>query len=138
MLEQAKKQISDVKNASKGNIFSSWTKGIKNIVPQLNRTSGVTLKIKNQIKQMSSGVKQGLGNVLKYAGALFSLRSIYSVLSSSANSWLSSSNTQAQQLSANIEYMKYAMRKCVCSSYTDSNKFSIPVNESNTEYSICI
>lgn len=46
---------------------------------------------------------------MKYAGALFSLRSIYSTLSSSASSWLSSQNAQAQQLSANIDYMKYAM-----------------------------
>lgn len=58
---------------------------------------------------MGSGMKSGLKSVLKYAGALFSLRTIYSTLSSSASSWLSSSNEQAQQLSANIDYMKYAM-----------------------------
>ena len=46
---------------------------------------------------------------MKYAGALFSLQSIYSTLSGCARSWLSSQNAGAKQLSANIEYMKYAM-----------------------------
>ena len=41
--------------------------------------------------------------------SLFSLQKIYSTLKDSANSWLSSQNSDAQQLSANIEYMKYAM-----------------------------
>lgn len=53
--------------------------------------------------------KNGLGHVLKYVGALVSLRSIYSALSGSAQSWLGSQNKGAQQLSADIEYMKYAM-----------------------------
>ncbi len=75
----------------------------------MNSISGITIKIRNQIQQWGSGIKQGLGHVLKYAGALLSLRGIYSTLSSSANAWLSSQNTQAKQLSVNIEYMKYAM-----------------------------
>ena len=75
----------------------------------MNSISGITIKIRNQIQQWGSGIKQGLGHILKYAGALLSLRGIYSILSSSAKSWLSSQNTQAKQLSANIEYMKYAM-----------------------------
>ena len=58
---------------------------------------------------MGTGVKNGLGHILKYAMALFSLRSVYSVLSSCAQSWLSSQNAGAKQLSANINYMKYAM-----------------------------
>ena len=55
---------------------------------------------------MGTGFKQGLSHVLKYAGALFSLQSIYSTLSGSANSWLSSQNAGAQQLQANIDYLK--------------------------------
>lgn len=83
---------------------------VRKIMPQLNGMSNSANKMKNQIKQMSTGFKTGLGHVLKYAGALFSLRSIYSVLRNSASSWLSSQNAGAKQLSANIEYMKYAMR----------------------------
>lgn len=42
-------------------------------------------------------------------GALLSLRGIYNILNSSSNSWLSSNNTLAKQLSANIEYLKYSL-----------------------------
>ena len=40
---------------------------------------------------------------------MISLRSIYSTLSNCAQTWLSSQNTGAKQLIANIDYMKYAM-----------------------------
>lgn len=89
-VEQAKPSISNIKNSFKD-------------LPQ------ITQKITNNIKGMGKGLKNGLAHVLKYAGALFSLRGIYSVLSNSASSWLSSQNTGAKQLSANIDYMKYAM-----------------------------
>ena len=69
----------------------------------------ITNKINAKVTQISKGLKQGLGHVLRYAGALFSLQTIYSALSSSANAWLSSQNAAAQQLNANIEYMKYSM-----------------------------
>lgn len=96
-IEQVKPSILGVKN-----IFSK----IPNIGQNLSKE---TRSITNNIKGMGTGFKNGLGQVLKYAGALFSLRSIYSALSSSANAWLSSQNAQAKQLSANIDYMKYAM-----------------------------
>ncbi len=89
-LEQAKGSVSNFKNTFK-------------------QMPSLTQNITNNIKNMGSGVKQGLRHVLRYAGALFSLRGIYSVLSNSAQSWLSSQNAGAQQLSANIDYMKYAM-----------------------------
>ncbi len=89
-IEQAKPSISNIKNSFKG-------------LPK------ITQNITNNIKGMGTGVKNGLGHILKYAMALFSLRSIYSVLSGCANTWLSSQNAGAKQLSANIEYMKYAM-----------------------------
>lgn len=87
--------------------------GVKSIfgkMPNIGQNlSKVTQSITNNIKGMGTGFKNGIGQVLKYAGALFSLRGIYSALSSSANAWLSSQNSQAKQLNANIEYMKYAM-----------------------------
>ena len=52
--------------------------GFKNHFNQLPK---ITQKITNSIKQMGKGMKQGLGHVLKYAAALFSLRSVYSILS---------------------------------------------------------
>lgn len=96
-VDQIKPSISGVKN-----IFSK----MPGIGQSLSKT---TQNVTGHIKNMSSGVKSGLGHVLKYAGALFSLQGIYSVLSGCAQSWLSSQNAGAKQLSANIEYMKYAM-----------------------------
>lgn len=108
-LEKLNKKKQELEKGNKGNFFSSFFSSLKKAMPSMNNISGMTIKIKNTIKQWGGGMKQGLGHVLKYAGALFSLRSIYSTLSSSASSWLSSQNAQAQQLSANIDYMKYAM-----------------------------
>ena len=89
-IEQVKPSISNIKNSFKG-------------LPKL------TQNITNNIKGMGTGVKNGLGHVLKYASALFSMQSIYSALSSAAHTWLSSQNAEAKQLNANIEYMKYAV-----------------------------
>ncbi len=74
-----------------------------------NQMTKISQTVKSNIKNISSGMKNGLKHVLTYAGALFSLRGIYSLLSSSAQTWLSSQNAGAKQLSANIDYMKYAM-----------------------------
>lgn len=92
-----KQKIEQAKSSSKG-LQSSFSK-----LPK------ITQNITNNIKGIGTGLKQGLGHVMKYAMALFSLRGIYSVLSSCASTWLSSQNAGAKQLSANIDYMKYAM-----------------------------
>ena len=84
----------------------SSSKGLNNSFSKLPK---ITQNITNNIKGMGTGLKQGLRHVMKYAMALFSLRGIYSVLSSCASTWLSSQNAGAKQLSANIDYMKYAM-----------------------------
>lgn len=89
-IEQVKPSISNIKNSFKG-------------LPKL------TQNITNNIKGMGTGVKNGLGHVLKYAMALFSLRSVYSVLSGCAQSWLSSQNAGAKQLTTNIDYMKNSL-----------------------------
>lgn len=83
--------------------------GISNIKEQLSDVSRISIKINNNIKNMVTGLKTGFGTVLKYAGALFGIKTIYSTLRNSASAWLNSQNAQAQQLSANIEYLKYAM-----------------------------
>lgn len=105
-IEQVKPTILGVKK-----IFSK----MPNIGQNLSKE---TQSITNNIKGMGTGFKNGLGQVLKYAGALFSLRSIYSALSSSANAWLSSQNAQAKQLSANIEYMKNSLGSALAPAIT--------------------
>lgn len=79
---------------------------VKNGCSQILKITG---RVVTKIRQIGTGFKQGLIHILKYAGALFSLQTIYSALSNSANAWLSSQNSAAQQLNANIEYMKYSM-----------------------------
>lgn len=108
-LERLNNKKDKLEKGGKGIFFSSFFSSLKKITPSMNNISGITIKIRNQIKQWNGGIKNGLGHVLKYATALFSLRSIYSALSSGAQAWLGSQNKGAQQLSANIEYMKYAM-----------------------------
>lgn len=96
------------KNNKKG-VFSSWFSEAKKMVTKLNETFQITSRIKNAIKGFGTGIKNGLGHIVKFAANLFSLQKIYSVLSDAAKSWLSSQNKDAKQLSTNIEYMKYAM-----------------------------
>ena len=99
-----------------GSFFGAFKQKIEQVKPSISNMKDSfkelpksTQNITNNIKGMGTGVKNGLGHILKYAMALFSLRSVYSVLSSCAQSWLSSQNAGAKQLSANINYMKYAM-----------------------------
>lgn len=91
------------------NSMSSLKGSSDNIKKAFSQIPNITNKINTKITQIGKGLKQGLGHILRYAGALFSLQTIYSALSSSANAWLSSQNQAAKQLNANIEYMQYAM-----------------------------
>lgn len=108
-LEKLNNKKEKLENENGKSLFSGFFSSLKEIIPSMNDISRMTAKIKNQIKQWSGGIKSGLSHVFKYAMALFSLRGIYSILSNCANSWLSSQNAGAKQLSANIDYMKYAM-----------------------------
>lgn len=125
MLDMAKVKMTQLKQqteqtgASQGKL-ASFFGGFRGKMEQVNslaqsmrnifsKIPNITKIATNHIKKMGTGIKTGLGHVLKYVGALLSLRGIYSILSNSAQSWLSSQNKGAQQLSANIEYMKYAM-----------------------------
>ena len=114
-LNQETKNTSAPSNKLK-NLFGSFKQKIEQVKPSIigikNGFKGmpqITQSITNSVKNMGKGVKIGLGHVLKYAGALFSMQGIYSTLSGCAHSWLASQNSEAKQLNANIEYMKYAM-----------------------------
>lgn len=114
-LGQQTSQTATTQNKLSG-FFSAFKQKIEQVKPSIssigksfNTLPKITQNITNNIKRMSLGVKQSLGNILKYAGALFGLRSIYNTLKASASAWLSSQNAGAQQLSANMEYLKYSM-----------------------------
>ncbi len=106
---QAKQSIFTNMAGKVNNVLQSMKSKMSGVSNTFNKLPNITAKVNANIKQMSTGMKQGLGHILKYAGALFSLRGIYSILSSSASSWLNSQNAGAQQLKTNIEYMKNAM-----------------------------
>ena len=99
-----------------GSFFGAFKQKIEQVKPSISNINSsfkelpkITQNITNNIKGMSTGVRNGLGHILKYAGALFSMQSVYSALSGAAHTWLSSQNAEAKQLNANIEYMKYAV-----------------------------
>lgn len=54
-----------------------------------------------------------LKKLSKYFLALFSIRGAYAAINTVANHWLDSSNRAAQQLSVNIDYLKYAIGSAV-------------------------
>lgn len=89
--------------------LSSLKSSTENIKKSFSSIPNITTKVNTKITQMNKGMKQGLGHIFRYSMALISLESIYGALSGIANAWLSSQNAGAQQLSANIEYMKYAL-----------------------------
>ena len=103
-LYQKKEKIANDDSTSTG-FFQNFSKGINNASTQI----GAFFKKFKSGFNIGDSIKSGIKQVAKYALALFSLRGIYSILSNCAQSWLSSQNAQAKQLSANIEYMKYAM-----------------------------
>ena len=125
MLDMAKAKMTQLKQqteqtgTSQGKLASFFggfkgkleqaTPMVQSMKSVFNKMPNVTKLVSDNVKKMGTNFKTGLKHVLKYAGALFGLQGIYNVLSGSAQSWLSSQNAGAQQLSANIEYMKYAM-----------------------------
>ena len=82
--------------------ISKIGQGIKNLSSKFS-------PVRNSASKFTNHLKIGLGQVVKMAGALFGLRSIYNVLRNAASAWLSSQDAQAKQISANIDYMKYAL-----------------------------
>ncbi len=99
----------EFESSGKGTVFAGILNSVKKIMPSLNSVSGVITKIKDRITQWGSGFKNGLSHVFNYLGSLISVQGILSRLGSFSNNWLSSQNSEAQQLTANIEYMKYSM-----------------------------
>lgn len=153
-LQQAKQNYKSIgaevgQTQAKQNIFTSMAGKVNNALQTMkgkanavsstfNKLPTITAKINANIKQMGTGMKQGLSHVLRYAGALFSLRGIYSTLKASASAWLNSQNAGAQQLKANIDYLKYAMRKCFSASYPICNKFNVSIIEGSSKCCICV
>ena len=108
-LTRINREKKEFESSGKGNAFAGILNSVKKIMPSLSSVSGVITKIKDRITQWGSGFKNGLSHVFNYLGSLISVQGILSRLGSFSNNWLSSQNSEAQQLTANIEYMKYSM-----------------------------
>lgn len=119
--EPAKKELTSLKvymdelkqSTNSGNELSKTAQQIKsNLTGAGNSAKKMSVGLntaKNVANRVSAKLKVGLGQIMKIAGSLIGLRAIYSGLQSVTNSWLSSQDAQAKQLSANIEYMKFAL-----------------------------
>ena len=159
-IEMYNKQLSEAKNkmtqleqetnktattqSKLGSFFGAFKQKIEQVKPSISNINSsfkelpkITQNITNNIKGMSTGVRNGLGHILKYAGALFSMQSVYSALSGAAHTWLSSQNAEAKQLNANIEYMKYSVRKCISACNTICNKLCISIIKGSSICSLC-
>ena len=86
-----------------GSFFGAFKQKIEQVKPSISNMKDsfkelpkLTQNITNNIKGMSTGVRNGLGHILKYAGALFSMQSVYSALSGAAHTWLSSQNARSK------------------------------------------
>lgn len=113
-VEKPKKVKDELKQATNsGNKLSKTVQQIKgHLTGAGNSAKKMSLGLntaRNVANKVSANLKVGLGQIMKIAGSLIGLRAIYSGLQSVANSWLSSQDKQAKQLSANIEYMKFAL-----------------------------
>lgn len=83
----------------------------KKLISSKQKLESKNMGVGADVSKMTTGLKSGLKTLSKYALALFGIQTIYSALSSAANSWLSSNDIAARQLSADIEYMKWAIGK---------------------------
>ena len=80
--------------------------GVSKFKEGFNQVTKATQPITNKIKKIGAGIISGVGSIIKFVAGLFEIKSIYNTLSDCTQSWLSSQDSGAQQLSANIEYLK--------------------------------
>lgn len=62
---------------------------------------------------IGKSINSGITKILRYGMALLSIRSIYGVLTSAMNSWLSGNNGVTKQLKSDIDYMKNAIGRAL-------------------------
>lgn len=78
---------------------------VKRLNNELNSTDEKMKNLGNSKVDIGSPFKDGLKSIAKYALALFSIRTIYTMLSNLGREYLQ----QNEQLSANLNYMKFAL-----------------------------
>ncbi len=76
---------------------------------QLQESQKKQFDLNYNTEGISKSLSKGITKILKYGMALFSIRSIYGLLSNAMNSWLSGNSKGAKQLRSDIDYMKNAI-----------------------------
>lgn len=76
---------------------------------QLQESQKKQFDLNYNTEGIGKSINKGISKILKYGMALFSIRSIYGLLSNAMNSWLNGSNAGAKQLRSDIDYMKNAI-----------------------------
>lgn len=82
---------------------------IKEYNQKINDVQKKQLNLNYNTEGIGKSLNKGITKILKYAMALFSIRSIYSLLSNAMNSWLNGNTKGAKQLKSDIDYMKNAI-----------------------------
>ncbi len=116
-IDELKQNTSISKSRAMFNAVGSGMKGAFNTLKAMssgfNRIIQSGNKLVNVLKKITPNLSGGMKSLFRYVATLVSLKSIYNVLNSAGQAWLSSQDTGAKQLSANIEYMKYALGSAV-------------------------
>lgn len=88
---------------------------VKSIRPAVSIVKSAASHARGLAKSLSdtTGIKRQLKHLSKYVLALFSIRGTYAAIKAFAQSWLDSTSLAAQQLSANIDYLKFALGSAV-------------------------
>ena len=88
---------------------------VKSIRPAVNIVKSAASHARGLAKSLSdtTGIKRQLKHLSKYVLALFSIRGTYAAIKAFAQSWLDSTSLAAQQLSANIDYLKFALGSAI-------------------------
>lgn len=115
--EQEKANAKTSKLQAIFNAVGSGMKGAFRLIGSMSAGLGKIFqaggKVVSIFKKFTPNLSGGMKSLLKYAATLFSLKSVYNSLSSAGQAWLSSQDSGAKQLSANIDYMKYALGSAV-------------------------
>lgn len=103
-IEKSRIKLEEVKAQQEEN-NSKIAEYNKKLEEAKNKQQEVNYSTKGISKELNTGIKK----ILRYGAALISIRSVYGLLSSAANSWLSGNNSAAKQLKSDIDYMKNAI-----------------------------
>lgn len=92
-----------------GNGASDLSNKIVSVRTGMEQTNEATKRTANSTKSIGKELDGGIKKIGRYMLALFSVRSIYSLLSKASNAWLNSGDANAAQLKANIDYIWRAL-----------------------------